>query len=173
MSIDEFLKSRGHNPKSMISRSKTKNWLRNTEETLDNVENDLERATAIVETMGERNKEKTITEIWQMVQGWRKKQAEVDYRLADNIRLHCKIILKNSLIKTVDEDGEKFVSTLKPNDLLSICKVAETVQRIQRLAVGLSTENVGVDGNIEVSASDAIPIFQVEMKKDGKFVQIR
>ena len=171
MEIPPFLRSRGHNPNSAIARQKTKNWVLDVSIDNDKIDHEMEKANHIVDAMPAR-KEKTITEIWQMVQGWRHNQAESDYKLADNIRLHCKIILKNSIVKTIDNGQERFDTSLKPSELLSISKIAETIQRIQRLAVGLSTENVGIDHNVEIE-NNSVPIFEVQMGKNGKFVQIR
>lgn len=116
-----------------------------------------------------------IREIWQIIAQWRQKQAENDYKLADVIRLHCKVILKNNLRSTRDRNGnQSYESDLKPNELLSIARVAETVQKIQRLALGLSTENIGIESNNrETTGEDNIPIFEVQVNQNGKFIKVR
>jgi hypothetical protein len=55
------------------------------------------------------------------------------------------------------------------------------VQRIQRLSLGMSTENVGVDRpeenvNVEKSTDGdgpQLPVYVVEMSRGGKFVRAR
>lgn len=116
-----------------------------------------------------------IREIWQIVAQWRQKQAENDYKLADVIRLHCKVMLKNKLKSKVDRNGQQtFTSEFAPKDLLSIARIAETVQKIQRLALGLSTENIGIESsNAKETTENEIPVFEVQINQNGKFVRAR
>lgn len=97
---------------------------------------------------------------WTKIRTWRTLQAEQDYLAADTIR---------ELIATRVEDikNSDHIET-KEISALSIC--LERVQRIQRLSLGLSTDNVGV-GEVRKSKSahENIPTFVVEMNEDGKF----
>ena len=126
---------------------------------------------------------------WQMIDRWQKKQALEDYKTSDDIRKHVKMFLADSIEAYIDSDGTKrFRSKLSPQELRAISEVAERIQRIQRLTLGLSTENMGIplapsgdpepndgeepsdDGPME---GEIIPIFQVEMNEDGRFVHRR
>jgi hypothetical protein len=177
---DEFLKAEGINPNGMIAKKKTETWLtdlKKTAEVLRKEAKDDQIDQAIAALDGEQSKPApghVLKEIWQIVMQWRGKQAESDYKLADVIRLHAKVLLKNSMITKIDVNGKEVVmSTLRPADLVSLAKVAETVQRVQRLALGLSTENIGVDRNLEIDTQDNIPVFEVQVNDKGKFVNIR
>lgn len=74
-------------------------------------------------------------------------------------------------------------TTFSPSDLARIAQVAESVQKIQRLSLGMSTENVGMDrpedtSHIEKTAQPAstdpqLPTYVVEMSRGGKFVRSR
>lgn len=121
---------------------------------------------------------------WQMVQKWRQKQAADDYRTTDTIRSHVKLLLKNSIEKVTvtDDDGvtkTEFVSKLTPQDLRALSHTTEALQRVQRLALGLSTENIGVEvGSSEATEgnnedTNEIPTFEVEINRNGKFVRSR
>jgi hypothetical protein len=177
---NEFLKKEGINPNGMIAKRKTEGWyvdvtkasrILRGQSKEDEVETVLKAMDAKDDPLPPGN---ALKEIWQIVQTWRQKQSEHDYRLADVIRLHCKVLLKNSLSSKMNKDGsETMISNLKPNDLLSIARIAETVQRVQRLALGLSTENIGVDRGIEVDNNENVPIFEVQMSENGKFVNVR
>jgi hypothetical protein len=180
MKKNDFLKSRGINPNGMIAKKKTDDW-----------QIDVSRAASVLRKEDKESQlDKAIKatdlkvdplppipqlkEIWQIVQQWRQKQAENDYRLADIIRLHCKILLKSAMLSKVDLEGkETITSSLKPNDLLSLAKVCETVQKIQRLALGLSTENIGVDRGIEVAENETVPVFEVQVNELGRFINVR
>ncbi len=110
---------------------------------------------------------------WKQINDWRHKQAKEDYQLAEGIRTQVKLMLNNSLSK--DPDSEKISTTMKPAHLRMLAQVAETVQKIQRLALGLSTENIGVESNVktEEETGDNIPIFEIQMTEEGRFKNIR
>jgi hypothetical protein len=173
----DFLKKKGINVHGMIARRKTEGWhldVAKARDILKTEDSEVDMQMAVIESVANENPPKeALKEIWQIVQQWREKQAENDYKLADIIRIHAKVLLKTNLIyKSNQEGSEEVFSKLKPNDLLAICKVAETVQRIQRLALGLSTENIGVDSGAKADI-DNVPVFEVQVNADGKFVSIR
>jgi hypothetical protein len=118
-----------------------------------------------------------IADIWQIIQQWRKGQAINDYKAAEAIRNHVELILKSGL--EVVEVGSKKVKrvTLKPVDLKHLAECIEKLQRIQRLALGMSTDNIGVDigetdSRVE-QVTDDCPVFAVEVNKNGKFIRPR
>jgi hypothetical protein len=118
---------------------------------------------------------------WQAVQAWRRKQSKSDYETAEQARLAIKLILKDS-IRRVDAEGG-FATSLKPHEVRQLTQAISDVQRIQRLALGLSTENIGVDSPAPVSeghveknitpTEEASPVFQVVMSSRGKFLRPR
>lgn len=120
--------------------------------------------------------EKHISGLWQVVQQWRAGQAEADWKTADNIRSHLKLILNNAVV--MDDDGKPH-SKLTPRDLVNVADALETLQKVQRLALGMSTENVGVDrpddGSHVESGDDelGVPIFEVQISDNGKFKRAR
>lgn len=122
---------------------------------------------------------------WQVVATFRRKQAMEDWRTADAIRAHMKAILRKSLVRERTEGGEERVTTgLKPHEVKQIAQTAAELQRIQRLALGLSTENLGIDPPSEAGShveknvtptpeEEPIPTFVVEMSVGGKFMRPR
>lgn len=120
---------------------------------------------------------------WQTVQEWRRKQSIEDYKSGDTVRTAVKLLLKNSMKRVDVGDGKvEFQTTLKPHEVKQLAQALESVQRIQRLAVGLSTENIGIDtpgpapGDTHVEKNVTpeadIPTFVVEMR-GGRFVRPR
>ena len=116
---------------------------------------------------------KEIAGLWQVVQQWRGSQCENDYKLADAMRSHVKLILNQSIRKT-DLGTE---SKLKPHELRALTEALKNLQMIQRLALGMSTENVGHEHHIEEQArtdgEDDCPVFIVEVNDNGRFVRPR
>lgn len=124
---------------------------------------------------------------WQVIKAWRTKQAVEDWKGADQARMAIKLILKDSVQKVTGTDGrETFKTTLKPHEVRQITQALGEIQRIQRLSIGLSTENVGLDhmpdphqdgqGHIEKDVTpqeQPLPTFIVEMSSRGKFLRPR
>lgn len=122
---------------------------------------------------------------WQVVQQWRRKQVMEDYKSAESVRMHVKLILKHSLAQQAGEGGKvEFRTLLKPHEVRQLTQALGDCQRIQRLALGLSTENVGVDlpssagedQHVEKNVTpseEPIPTFVVEMSRGGKFMRPR
>lgn len=122
-----------------------------------------------------RTEQQHTASLWQVVQQWRQTQAESDWKTANAIRDHCKLILNRSIEK--DANGNP-TTKLTPRDLVNLSDAMEKIQRIQRLALGMSTENIGVDRPSEethVASDDTIdcPVFIVEVNDNGKFVRAR
>ena len=125
-----------------------------------------------------RTEEQHTAELWQVVQQWRRMQASEDWKTADAIRNHAKLILNNSLTKDIDGSVQ---TKLLPRELVALADAMEKVQRMQRLALGMSTENVGMDapepqshvaqGETTLEDEDGCPVFVVEVNQNGKFVR--
>jgi hypothetical protein len=117
-----------------------------------------------------------VASLWQVVQQWRAGQAESDFKTADMIRAHVKLILNQGFIKDADGNVQ---SKLSPNQINSLADSLAIIQKVQRLALGMSTENVGVDRPVDThieqpTGSDSdIPVFVVEINDAGKFVRPR
>jgi hypothetical protein len=167
----EFLRSKGIDPGSGSSIRNTRDWTMAAK-----------GAAAIVQKAAEPVIEDTINELWQIVQQWRRKQAEFDYKTADNVRLHVQAILREKISQIVDPETGKTVarSKLKASELMNLTRALESVQRIQRLALGMSTENIGVDRidpdtHVEKQEPDdqTGPVFIVEVNKNGRFIRPR
>jgi len=193
LDIKVFLKHKKMPVNSMLARKKTKHWeeaKRQRSMTPADVAKELDRfpileskkdieslspeiAIKQIKSSAGEKVETAIHDIWGVISQWRHKQSEADYKLADAIRTHCKLILKESLIITPSSTGQSDVKTgISAKDLLQLASIAEKIQRIQRLALGLSTENVGIDTVRETIEND-IPVFEVQMNSQGKFTKIR
>lgn len=118
-----------------------------------------------------------IRNIYKQIMDWRIGQAESDYKTADAIKAHIKLLINTSIERT--NQGAK--STLSSGQLKALAQALESVQRIQRLAIGLSTENFGIDipskdgvddSNVEKPKED-MPTFVVEVNEGGKFKSAR
>jgi len=116
-------------------------------------------------------------QIWQMFQDWREGQGKSDWTVGDAIKTHITLLLSDAVVK--DKDTGLTHSTLKAGELSSIANAVVAIQKIQRLALGMSTDNHGLveppDPNVEKSKIDspAYPTFVVEVNKSGKFHRSR
>lgn len=125
---------------------------------------------------------------WNRIMSWRNTQATHDWRTSDSIRLHIGLVLKHGLhamTVTDQKTGETHIeyrSSLKPSDIRQLAMAAADVQRIQRLALGMSTDNIGID--VPSATPDSIDaqvaepnkpanLFVVQLSKGGKFVTAR
>lgn len=114
---------------------------------------------------------------WQKIQTWRSLQASTDWRLADKIKVHLQLILDAGFR---ERDDGTYESKLSTTELRQLARSMSDVQRIQRLALGMSTENIGLDvGETHVEAPKAdgeeAPknMFVVELSLGGKFTRAR
>ena len=136
-----------------------------------------------------------VLEVWGQVQEWRANQAVNDWKTAERIRNHIHMIAHQNVAEepltdakgkpVLDDHGKpkmRLTSKLKPSDVRQLATAASDIQRMQRLAVGLSTDNIGIDlprnagdgSHISKPAEqDTGILFVVEMSKDGKFVRQR
>lgn len=122
---------------------------------------------------------------WALVLDWREKQSLDDYRTADRVRTSIKLMLSESIETVTSSDGKvSYRSKLKPAEARQLSQALEAIQRVQRLALGLSTDNIGVNmGNgkgagasgaeVEKPVEEGVPTFVVEMNRGGKFIRAR
>jgi hypothetical protein len=132
--------------------------------------------------------------VWDQVQDWRANQAVVDWRTAERVRNHITMLTAQHVteVPALNPDGTpkldslgrpktKLVSTLTPVQVRQLAEATGAVQRAQRLAIGLSTDNIGIDiprsagdtPNVAQPTQDEAPLFIVEMTQNGKFVRQR
>lgn len=107
-----------------------------------------------------------------MIARWRKRQGEEDYTTANALRQHIKLKLKQAIAK--DEHGQTY-SKLSKTDISTFAKSLADLQKIQRLALGMSTDNIDVAQKsiVEKQKSDDVPTFEVELNDNGKFKRPR
>lgn len=127
----------------------------------------------------------TAADMWNAFLIWRRDQGAFDYLTAEKLRLHLTAILEQNLeSRFIREKGQKkeiHTSKLTGAELARLADVALKIQHIQRLALGLSTENLGFEvatkGNEshieQKKGEDGLPIFVVEMSRGGKFQRVR
>lgn len=120
---------------------------------------------------------------WQVVEQWRRKQAVVDYKMAEDVRTVLRVLLNEALEETKGENGEVvYKAKIDANQAHKITQAMINVQKVQRLALGLSTDNLGLpppDSHVEKNVTPKgdeeppIPTFVVEMSSKGRFLRPR
>jgi hypothetical protein len=153
------------------------------------------RASNPVSEVVEVKREKTpeiMADTWHQIKSWRENQALTDWKMAETLRNHVRMICAENTIIVPERDARgrevldasgrpkmKYKSNLKANEVKCLADAATSIQKIQRLAIGLSTENVGVDlptkvdePHLEKNVID-IPTFVVEVSEAGKFEKPR
>lgn len=116
--------------------------------------------------------------LWQFVMQMRKGQAGEDWKTAQAVRQHVKMIIQQA---TTHEPGQTPRTTLNSRELCNLAEALERIQKIQRLALGMSTENIGIDHPNQDDDGPAIdqtqeytgPVFVVEVSDSGKFKRAR
>lgn len=165
LDVNEFLKEYGISTVSSTTRAMVSSWKRG--------EKSAKARMKHVQKIQNHNKINP-SGLWQVVQQWRAGQAENDFKTAETIRGHIKLILNNSVF--VDANGKQ-QTRLTPRDLINLADAVETLQKVQRLALGMSTENIGVDrvdeSHVEHTEGPDVPIFVVEINENGKFKRAR
>lgn len=152
------------NPYSGNSKRMTKEW--------SDVKRMAYREKQRMETGRTQDKLTQGLGLWDTIKSWRKEQARSDYNTADAVRVHLKLILNQSIRK--DPDTDKAISLLKASEAKAITEALVNIQKIQRLSLGMSTENVGVempDSHVEKPSDEDMdyPMFIVEVNDNGKF----
>jgi hypothetical protein len=183
MDIYAFLREKGFDIRSGGVRRVITEWLSTCPENRKPVSKKPNVMVGFYDTVMEAIKKEqegklpSMADLWDVYMRWRQQQSCQDYTTADKIRQHLLALLDRGL----SDDGPQY----SPTELARLANVAESIQRIQRLALGLTTENVGMetpqthvekDVTPEESpqAQEArMPVFVVEMSRGGKFVRSR
>lgn len=179
LSKSKFLEAKGISPTSGTTARKTKLWNEELKEAHGKITQAYLQSVTdkSIPEIADVMPEKVNSGAWKRILEWRAKQSENDYKVTDVIRLHCKVILQSNLKKVINESGEEELqSTLSPTELRGVASAMEKVQRMQRLALGLSTENIGVSApstNTESQEDSEVPTFEIQMSKGGKFKTVR
>lgn len=169
MAKPEFLEQFGLSLKSSTVKQQIAAWSRDERTTATKMQNLLGVTNGPVA-------DSHVASLWQVVQQWRAGQAESDFKTADAIRTHVKLMLNNGFLRDADGGVQ---TKLTPSQINSLADTLSVVQRIQRLALGMSTENVGVDRPVEshieqpASTDSDVPVFVVEINDNGKFIRPR
>jgi len=168
-----FLRSKGLDPNDPLVKQKTDQWNQHTKA----ARTKLAEYDRYYKTSGKPRKDEA-TELWEIVQAWRKDQCKLDYETANVLRQHIRLILNNSVKQVVDPETKKAttISKLKPQHIKQMASALIDIQKIQRLALGLSTENVGVEADVKYSEEKIEikeTIFEVQVNHDGKFIKAR
>jgi hypothetical protein len=161
----KFLAQYGLNFKSSNVKKKTRGWnSRNRDSIVKAVQS---HNVEVIET-------NRMHSIYQMVMQWRAGLAEIDYTTCRRIR--------DLVIKRIDKLEEKD-AVYDSLELRRLASAVAEIQRVQRLALGMSTENVGVDfpevgdSNVDNTPDDTqapqCPVFVVEVNDNGKFRRAR
>jgi hypothetical protein len=118
--------------------------------------------------------EERVRKVQTMIRTWRAHQAEADYRVGNKLRVLVEAQLAR-LQEKMDQGEE-----IKTYELVNLAKTLETIQRIQRLSLGMSTDNVGIEDARKLAEEQAgeeqqddTPVFSVEVNENGKFTRLR
>jgi hypothetical protein len=171
LGMNEFLVSKGLDPKSGSTKLKTRNWKKNigpAREELEAgkvVEEGLKPETHMVDVSPQR-----MQANWDKIRTWRQGQSVSDWKTADNVRLHVSLILKGGL-RVIEGDGGKkeFATSLGTRQLRDLSGVLMNVQRIQRLALGMSTENIGMEAKMQGASIGG----DLSIEVDGETVDMK
>lgn len=143
----EFLRSKGIDPTSGAAKRNTRGWTA-----------DISLARRNSDTLRPHIDTVTnIQELRSMVSSWRNTQSKKDYLSAEKLRQKAESLM--------DTAGT-------PSEIKALAITLEKLQKIQRLALGLSTENVSELEKTPPTETGG-PIFIVEINKNGKFVRPR
>lgn len=171
--LKEFLLAYRLNPDTKITKIHTKEWEQKNPNVVQVVLSDADEELEI-ETVPIVDED--VEKLAAMIRHWRSKQSQSDFILAQKI----KDIIEMKINYLLEEDP----SRVKSYEVVNLTNALQTTQRIQRLALGMSTENVGVEdarklaqgelGSVEnASDEDDVPTFEVAMNENGKFKRLR
>lgn len=171
-SVKEFLESKDINPKTPGVREQTHWWRASVEET-----------RKYLAKLGKElitSPKPAVDNIYEIIKGWRENISMRHYKLAHIAGLHCELLLEEGLVLD-EETGQPKGTTLKGSDLRAIMSSLSDIQRMQRLALGLSADNPGVDMPAPGPETDGDgneiehegPVFVVEVNERGKFARPR
>lgn len=122
---------------------------------------------------------------WDTIIAFRKRQALSDHKTAEAVRSHIRLLLNHGIANDQGRPRTK----LKPYEIRALALALKDVQQIQRLSLGMSTENIGIDDMRDTSSVrieteknvtpepakqvDETPTFEVQMSRRGRFITAR
>ena len=127
-----------------------------------------------------------LADLMSSVKMWALGLAPKHYKASQMLRLHAEIYMEKQFLH--DDTGAIVGTHLKPQQLSQLSTVLSTCQKMDRLACGLSTENVFIpnqgDGaekgkHVEDDKKQlednrrSGPVFVVEVSRNGKFMRPR
>jgi hypothetical protein len=161
--LSPFLRSIGLDPTSGGTKSKTATWVKDAKFAQRNIQQYQESLPA---------PEVEIDRLYQTLTQWRKSQCRMVYGTAEKI---MKLIESHINRFQKNPDNVK-VDPIKSKEILDLANALKTVQKVMRLALGLSTENHGLPelpstdvDDSDTKQHDDVPTFVVEMTANGKF----
>ena len=176
MSKSAFLRGKNIDPNSGNARRQMAKWT-NSEEEVVSV---IEKAKKLKNDQKKKFTLKQIKEFWALIEGFRADQAVADYKLAETIRSHLRMKLRDGLSFRKEKGKEVPLSKLSHQQLSTYLLCLERAQRIQRLALGLTTGDTGIDEKVldtsdkpKIDEEEFENIYVCEVSKDGKFKRPR
>lgn len=177
MSKARFLRSKGIDTTHVAARAwTTKVW---------------KAKAALKEAMQDREADtpKQLADLLGIVETWSMGLAQKHYNAANMLRVHAEIYIE----KNLEIKGGQITGTqLSPRDMNALATVLSSCQKMERLALGLSTENVAAnhsaptapaagagepantDNTMEAETNEPRgAVFIVEVNQDGKFMRPR
>lgn len=167
ISPSDFITEYGLNPQDKQHMARIRMWVKDVIATEENLRNGMPTI---------RDAKGGFSPSYDLIRMWRRRQATADFRLAEKIRAHANMILDTALYLKEDDEGNQTVHTkMRPHELKHLTDVMEGLQKSQRLALGMSTENVGIaeDELEEDGKTKDGRVFVVEVNKNGKFIRPR
>ena len=176
VSKTEFLRSRNIDPNSGNARRQSSKWTKNDEE----ITEVIEKAKKLKDSHKKKLNQKQLQEFWTLIEGFRADQATSDYKLAETIRAHLRMKLRDGLAFKKEKGKEVPISKLSHQQLSTYLLCLERAQRVQRLALGLTVGDTGIDEKAldedntpQVDQEEFENIYVCEVSKDGKFKRPR
>lgn len=173
----DFLLQYGLSTTSGTVRANTKHWTQAAKA------GERDAAKIRLEQRTQEEKERVTKKdgpqgVWEFVMQCRQGQALDDWKTAQAVRSHIKMLLQSNVHV---REGSDPTTTLTARGLKDISEALERVQKVQRLALGMSTDNIGVsnpgqgdnDPNVENLGDGSCPVFVVEVNDQGKFKRAR
>jgi len=171
-----FLAEKGLNPKSEICQRQMAFWEKGIAKVLDNV------TLSHREYLEIGGKTPANATSWEIIQRFREAQARADFRRANMLAKHVENQIAQGWEEVTTRDPAtlkevvEYRSTIPAVKLNHLATTIEKIQRIQRLALGLSTDNLGVadptttETHVEQDKKESKgPVFIVETTESGKF----
>jgi hypothetical protein len=125
------------------------------------------KGRTIEEVLQTTKTSRQVENIMETALGIQNNEYHDDMKIIKNLKNHIKLLMNQSL----KEENGKLKTLINSADIRSIAGALEICQRIQRLSAGFSTENIAVNG--VQSRDEDIPIFEVQVNRNGKFENAR